>query len=462
MAAWTFHAPGNLQDFRDPKNWHAAMTSETRDIVTLLVASVLQKNPDDVTAADIDKERGNLAYVDPTVDAVPAGAETVAIQPWSGFPRAVERRAPWAEYPPTADDASGNFRAVEHLGEEDFREGVFVDRDDNMLHLPVRDRQDEYLEWAARRDGQGRIIKLIFVAEGYDYFATLFREDEQRVLELYKEFTGVSTLKVDDLRAPKGIYRRLRNGTLREVVKPGDFNPRNRHNINPGIVHLSQRANSLSAEVNLAGVSAIGRKKVSGALLDGQDAEELLCCNEGGDPNRNSDPLISQQAYAQVLGKYRYTLADPIGLYIAGVAEAGLLLPDNRTRVPREWWRATRGSGLWSSTSRVLRLELEVPAAEKLTISDLRVAGNPVTHSGQLAELLSVHLFVTRWKRSQDSIGPVVACTGTCCRRGNQLYGSDGTCGQGDQLAFPGLVGAPQPAASNAGMAKKPARLMTR
>jgi hypothetical protein len=151
-------------------------------------------------------------------------------------------------------DPDGNYRAVEHLGEEDHPAGVFVDRHNRVLHLPVRDRQDEYLEWSARRDEQGRITKITFVAEGYDYFSELFAHDEGRALELYKDFTGLPDLKVDDLRAKDGIYRRLKNGTTRAVVDPGGFNPRNRYNINPGIVHLSHRANSLGAEVNLAGV----------------------------------------------------------------------------------------------------------------------------------------------------------------------------------------------------------------
>jgi hypothetical protein len=226
-------------------------------------------------------------------------------------------------------------------------------------------------------------------------------------------------------------------------VEPGGFNPRNRFNINPGIVHLSQRANSLGAEVNLAGVSGIARKDVHGSTLDGADSERLLCCNQGGNPNRNSDPLISAQAYAQVLGRFHYTLANPVGLYIAGVAESSLLLPDNATTVPREWWTVVRGHDLWDgANSRVLRLELEIPKTEGLAISDLLIGGQEVRYPGQIAELLSVHLFVTRWQRGDSSIGPIVKCDATCCRQqgGDQLKLSDGTCENGYNLAFPDLV----------------------
>jgi hypothetical protein len=459
MSGWIFDAPGGLTDFRNPGDWHAAMLKEARDIVTILVGTSLGKDPSEVTAAEVAAQRDKLAYADPTETPPPADAETIPVQAWNAFPRAVQRRAPWKEHPPINVDPDGSYRAVEHLGEEDHRPGTFVDRFDRVLHLPVRDRQDEYLEWAAQRDGNGNIVKLAFVAEGYDYFAALFENDEERVVELYKDFTGVATITADDLRARGGIYRRLKNGGTETVAKPGAFNPRNRYNIRPGIVHLSHRANSLGAEVNLAGVSGIARKKASGTQLDGSNAEELLCCNQGGNPNRNSDPLISAQAYAQVLNGYHYTLSNPVGLYIAGVVESGLLLPDNTTQVPREWWRVVRGEGLWDNTaSRVLRLELEIPSNERITISDLLVGGNPVVFPGQVAELLSVHLFVTRWKRKDASVGPVVSCDATCCRQKNsqELELSDGTCSEGYDLAFPDLLPARDQQPSNAMMPAAP------
>jgi hypothetical protein len=238
------------------------------------------------------------------------------------------------------------------------------------------------------------------------------------------------------------VYRRLPDGRRVTVVEPGGFNHRNLYNTSPSIIHLSHRANSLGAEVNLAGVSGVARLKADGSRLTSTDPEEILCCCEGGDPNRNSDPLISQQAYSLVLQSKRYTLANPIGLYIAGVEDHRLLTKDGRP-VPKEWWTVVRGNGtLGTPDSRALRLVLAPPRGETLTISDLEVDGEPVRYAGQLADLVLVHLFVTVWERQNNSVGPEVKCVATCCRQhgGETLILSDGDCTDGYDLAFPGLV----------------------
>jgi hypothetical protein len=400
-----------------------------------------------VTQDDILQVGPTLAYVNPVADVVPNDASTAPINAWGGFPRAVLRGAPWTELPPSSDDPSGIYRAVEHRGDEDHAPGKFLDGDGNVLVLPVRDRQDEYLEWASTPNADGKISKITFVAEGYDYFSELFDKDEGRVVDLYKEFAGVTNIVPDDLRAPKGIYRHKQKGK-ETVAKPGGFNPRNKYNISPGIVHLSHRANSLGAEVNLAGVSGIARKNAKNAIVDPADAERILCCSEGGDPDRNSDPLIGQQAYSLVLAQKRYTLANPVGLYIAGVDHSRLLLPDNRTAVPREWWKEVRGSGIWDSNrSRVLRLEFEVPKTEKFVVGDLLIDGLPIKYAGRLADLITVHLFVTSWQRQGEGIGPTVPCTGTGCRQhGHEhLIIQKGRCPDGYDLAFPDLVPEKQP-----------------
>jgi hypothetical protein len=90
-----------------------------------------------VTGDEIAQHAPLLSYIDPVATRPDSDGETVAVSPWPAFPRAVLRRGPWAEFPPHPEDRDGNYRAAEHLGDEDYRPGVFVDRDDNVLHLPV-------------------------------------------------------------------------------------------------------------------------------------------------------------------------------------------------------------------------------------------------------------------------------------------------------------------------------------
>lgn len=463
MATWFFDAPAGVRDFTDASKWHEAMAQEAQGIVLELVAAVLGKDPRNVTNAEVQKIAPDLGYVDPVSFPPTSGGETLPIAPWPAFPRAVVRRGPWTEFPHHPEDPQGNHRAAEHIGDEDHRAGVFEDKHGTVLDLPARDRQDEYLEWAVRRDSNGKLTKVIFVAEGYDYYSELFKHDEDKVVALYQEFTGIKSISADQLRAPRGVFRRLQDGRVYQVAEEGGFNPRNRFNLDPGIVHLSHRANSLGAEVNLAGVSGILRLKADGTVLSGTDPEELLCCCQGGNPNRNSDPLISAQAYAQVKSSYRYTLANPVGLYIAGADHDRVQTKDGEP-LTNEWWTEIRGDGFrkpqdtTSKDSRVLRLELAPPAGSKLTLEDLEVDGVPVRFAGQLASLMLVHLFVTRWKRSaQGETGPKVPCIGTCCRKTgtSQLAITEGKCPTGYQLAFPGLLAdaPPTPLTNAAGAA---------
>lgn len=454
MAAWYFDTPAGVRDFTDPSKWHETMAKASQDIVLDLVATVLNKDPRDVTEAEVQQIAPDLGYVDPVSIPLTSAGETLAIAPWPAFPRAVVRRGPWTEFPHQPEDPQGNYRAAEHIGDEDHRAGVFEDKHGAVLDLPARDRQDEYLEWAVRRDLNGKLIKVIFVAEGYDYYSELFKHDEAKVVDLYQEFTGIKSITADQLRAPRGIIRRLEDGRAYQVAEEGGFNPRNRFNLDPGIVHLSHRANSLGAEINLAGVSGILRSMADGTVLSGADPEELLCCCQGGSPNRNSDPLISAQAYAQVKNGYRYTLANPVGLYIAGADHDRVQTKDGEP-LTNEWWTEIRGDGfrkpqdITNKDSRVLRLELAPPPGSNLTLEDLEVDGVPVRFAGQLANLILVHLFVTRWERStQGEMGPKVPCIGTCCRKTgtSQLAITEGKCPTGYQLAFPGLLADSPPA----------------
>jgi hypothetical protein len=440
---WTFTPPGYVTDFTDPGKWHEEMEQTAEGIIFQLAAEVLGRDPQ--TLDELDALRPELGYADPTKETVPDGAETLSTAQWFGFPQSVERRD-WPDITQVQniDDPQGFYRAVEDLGNEDIGNARIYDRQGHLYELPVRHRQDEYLEWQVSANQR----EITFVSEGYDYFSALFDADEDAVVSLYRKFLKTDAVTADDLRAPQGLFFRSSSGE-RTIARPGGFNPRNRFNIYDGICHLSHRANSLGAEVNLAGVSALARVASNDDLVAADNAERIICCSRGGDPNRNSDPGIARDAYTQVLGGYRYTLADPVGLYIADVAFSQLRLPGGADPVPHEWWHEERGAGqLNTDDSRLLRVTLRIPDNElhqgrPMTLGDLTIGGSNVRFPGQLAELVKVHLYVTRWQREDGGIGPRVRCLGTCCAGQGSAFllpTSDG-CGQGLSDRFPGLIG---------------------
>jgi hypothetical protein len=304
-----------------------------------------------------------------------------------------------------------------------------------------------------------------FVCEGYDYYQFLFRQGEegrQHVVQRYRESTGDDSLTPDDLEAPRSLGFRLPSGRVVPFVEAGDLNPRNRFNRENGIVHLSHRANSLAAEVRLAVTSALPRIDANKKLVHGGDPKRLMCCTLAGDPARSSDPNIAAGAYLAVTDPetpQRFTLTDPIGLYIANFAYASLQHPDGEP-ASRDYWIVMRGKDADPiddrETSRILRLHLEIPEEDGV-LGEMLIDGSPIEHPAQLAELIKMHLLVDTWNAPKGIVVPPVNCDGGCCRDTKTTLlesytAKDGPqCGPGTVDAYPDLLkatGASAPAAS--------------
>ncbi|MFC3695576.1 phage tail protein [Chenggangzhangella methanolivorans] len=88
MTDWMYQAPGGLKDFRNPWNWHSNMVGQAQDIISILLQTAVP-DPSSLSEAELAAAIASLAYVDPSATAVPAGAETIPVQAWNGFPRAV-------------------------------------------------------------------------------------------------------------------------------------------------------------------------------------------------------------------------------------------------------------------------------------------------------------------------------------------------------------------------------------
>ena len=250
----------------------------------------------------------------------------------------------------------------------------------NILPLKYR-QQDEYLEWAIRKDdATGKIKEILFTCEGPEYWGVLSK-DKQLLLKLYQKFASQQVVLSDLLFQDDTFGLDLETGEFGNVK--GKYNPYNKWNLSDAI-HLTHPANSLFAEIILAAQGSVLRGNTATPL---SDAQELICCAGYGVPNRNSDPTIGAGANSAARNRNWVTLRDPIGLYISNIDTSQFTKPDN-SPIPdfqQRYWNVLRVS---ADGSLILRASLKVPDGEtfngkELLLGDLLVNGIPLQHGGQ-------------------------------------------------------------------------------
>ena len=250
-----------------------------------------------------------------------------------------------------------------------------------------RDRQDEYCEWSVTRDpATEKIVRVSFTSEGPEYWEFLAAVNPVRVLELYREHVDAAVQHAD-LFGSDGIYRR-----------------RNRWNdsTDQGAMHLIQRANTLGAEIELAGAATIIRRR-NGTVLTSE--RELIDCGRYGEPERFSDPHIGAEVNALARQKADITLANPVGLCIAGLSVASWQAPDGSD--PLDYWKVTRGT-----KEKALRAIYEVPPDKGFVVGDVTIAGKRIEYGAQIADFITIKLTGLATRIGQSAVGPVDGCVG--------------------------------------------------
>jgi hypothetical protein len=250
-----------------------------------------------------------------------------------------------------------------------------------------RDRQDEYCEWSVFRDaGTQKIVKVTFTSEGPEYWEFLAAASPDRLVELYREHVD-PTVKPQDL-FPAG----------------GGYEARNRWNnsTDGGAMHLIQGANTLGAEIELAAAATIVRRR-NGALLTSE--RELIECGRYGEPERFSDPHIGAEVNALARQKADITLANPVGLCIAGLSVAGWQTPDGSD--PLDYWKVTRGT-----SEKAVRAVYEVPAGRGFAVGDITIGGRRIEYGAQIADFITIKLTGLATRVGQSAVGPVDGCVG--------------------------------------------------
>jgi hypothetical protein len=248
-----------------------------------------------------------------------------------------------------------------------------------------REVQDEYCEWSLSRDPTThKITRVTFTSEGPEYWSFLAAANPQKVLSLYQ--THVSPdVKMEDL-----------------FLTDGSYNPRNRFNNSTegGAMHLIQQNNTLSAEIEIAAAATLIRRR-NGEILTSE--ADLIACGQYGQPERHSDPHIGAEVNALARAHHDLTLANPIGLCIAGLTVGAFTTPDSSN--PLDYWRITRGTA-----DKALRAVYEVPANKGFVVGDIKINDRPIEFGAQIVDFITIKLTGLATRLAKSTVQPVDGC----------------------------------------------------
>jgi hypothetical protein len=274
--------------------------------------------------------------------------------------------------PVTWPALSGTLRSLDFLPEEQ-RWTIADQARTTPVEVPGTGRslfgQDEYCEWSVRRDENDDIICVTFTSEVREWFEHL-SANRPALVELYRDLTG-EEVQEDQIFSGDG------------------YNPTNEINTRTDgpIAHLAQQNNNLQAAIALAAESSVLRT-IGGAVVT--DTNVLVECSGLGDADRFSDPSIATTVNGAAAQGARITLADPPGLYLAGIRTEGMRLielPSGFEELtPDDLWVPERGDA-----EHVVRARFEAPE-RAFPLTKVLLDGRPITTGAQLAERVDVSL----------------------------------------------------------------------
>jgi hypothetical protein len=235
--------------------------------------------------------------------------------------------------------------------------------------------------------------------------------DPDLLLELYRELVSPEVRYEDLICAVDLIdYSDPANPTV--VYPKGAYNPYNRWNTTDGIVHLTEPANSLSAEIKLGADATVLRAKGPDSRKV-SDPDALICCARYGGPNRSSDPTIGSSVNELAALGFAITLRNPVGLYMDNLDMTGWAGPGGQPVDPT-WFRVVRGRpGL------IERAVFEVPERAGFRVSDVTIGGVPITVGGQLSEHMTVKLVGLASEAGKFKNTPADCAAGCCADAAN-------------------------------------------
>jgi hypothetical protein len=371
-----FQPPANLKDFdrsRFSNELYEAWDTRIRRSVTAQIASYPAFfNPFNPPA---------------TVDSTPATPE------WTGLPRTMKRR-----FRGDVVKASQFVEEPISMGQNDplYSQPIttaFMDiRTGEILQGQKYRPQDEYLEWVTRRDIEGNITEVIFTAEGPEYW-DFISFDPDLLLALYRELVSPQ-VRLEDLYFDRDVSYMNGNQGGTVSYNRGDYNPYNAWNM-LGAIHLTQPANTLGAEIQLA--KAATRLYGDSAIIVTEDPQLVTCGGYGG-INRMSDPTIGSTVNSAVRSGSSVSLRDPIGLYIKGIDPNAFALKDGTPISNINDYFVPIRPNPSNVVDMVVRARFRVPDGvlvdgRQAFVNDLLVDADPIQYGGQIADKITLRLF---------------------------------------------------------------------
>lgn len=398
--------------------------SRIGDFARSTLADQLTQKWHEQVKKQIDRYRSLPRFLDPLDVNSTAAREVIS---WTGFPRIFDA---WLSIEGGSDQVERNRRIDRaHRSAEILNRFTYVKINGEFLQIPadpanglllypeiggapsLADRfslaerpQDEYLEWFIVRDpATGRIIRIDFTAEAPEYWETLCEGDPELAQTLYSELLGQTVPKEDlffssDILCPEieergGRFQIVGFTKLfpgEEDFKAGQYNRWNKWNTDRGIVHLTQRNNTLFAEINLA-ARATQRFALRPDLAATVDRFALTACGGYGAVNRNSDPTIGQAVNSLALSDFRVMVSNPIGLYIGEINLSGFRDPDGNLVARDQILTIRRGSfNDEDGLARVLRFSIHPPQGATYGLEACTFNGFPLTTGGPIARETTV------------------------------------------------------------------------
>jgi hypothetical protein len=223
--------------------------------------------------------------------------------------------------------------------------------------------QDEYCEWAVRRNAARKITRVTFTTELPEYWEHLFETAPERLLRLYRKLVDPG-VELSHLRNRDGSYKR-----------------ENRWNTGGRLAHLIGGPNNLAAAVDLVAKATVLRVDDDGRPVTNQ--QELVRCARLGEPLRNSDPQIASAVNVAAGQGAEITFADPPGLHLGRPLTAGMVTPDGADAA--RFWKIERGDA-----EHTLRARFEVPPTRGYVVEDIKIGGRPIKFGGQVADRVQV------------------------------------------------------------------------